>query len=1037
MEKRFCESCGNLLGKEDLFCEKCGAKVNLVEEPSSYESKKKDKRYCIGCGALLNEEDKFCQKCGTEAFEENEVIDVDSIDNQDDEKITSKDTKDKKDTKNDKDDNEKKGEENNNHKKKNKERDEYEDKKLCLVCGESLNDEDRFCQKCGTEVIDYYNEKSPYIEEDEDLYDDKDDIKDENTNALFCISCGEPLNDGDRFCQKCGAMVQEGFTDLDDDNHDEEVEKKNEPKKEKDKDKKREDSEDKDNKKNFKNKKECLECGASLNDEDRFCSKCGALVITETNNSLEKNLNDKEKEEDTSLKKNKDDKDKEGKNITEKKKKKNEEEEKKDDSKDKTTNDTKSKKRLCEVCNEELADNDKFCQKCGTKVNEIKDVTLENNSLQDSDNQDNVVVLEKKTIEPPVTNKEPKKKSKIMAFGIILIIILLIVFAVLLYFVLQDKEKGASPNKKHDTDTLEKDDKDKPSDKDDKDDKEDKDHDTTLKDIKLQKFTNGEIIEFYYSSGKYTTTKPRPTSSPTGKVSLENSDFEIFDSFYRYDSNWKVIGAVSIYRDGQKLKIYDSYLNQGLLLGLNCDYEQYKFVLLPGSTSSYSVNSIFGIEARKGVKYEEDQYGMEHLSDIENTVLYDIRKDKKIFESHDYYDYKYINLKSIQAYQGYADDKETILLDLVTEEELMSVETNDLYQCGGMTFEGYGNNYITLGETDCVGGPGMVDLYTTDLKPIVKNVSSSTLSLDGDYLFFRDNNIVHKYDDKGNEINRYKFNKVLDVIGHFFVIVDNNNIIIKDEENLSVVLGSWKDTYTYHSMLSGYYDANVLSNENEKEAGIYLIIQTDEKGPSSGVEYYFNIDTHETKKYDLPQIGGYAKPVLYLYPEKDTNIEVSFENKDNLTTTYPKYKDSWKVFAKTNGDLYDENGKYYYGLYWEEDLNHKVDFSSGFYVEKDNAIEFLEEKLTLLGFSDRERNEFIMYWLPILEKNGKSLVYFELTEERDSYNKLNISPKPDSLLRVAIHVKKVDKKINIKEQNLPTFERVGFTAVEWGGVVYN
>lgn len=40
------------------------------------------------------------------------------------------------------------------------------------------------------------------------------------------------------------------------------------------------------------------------------------------------------------------------------------------------------------------------------------------------------------------------------------------------------------------------------------------------------------------------------------------------------------------------------------------------------------------------------------------------------------------------------------------------------------------------------------------------------------------------------------------------------------------------------------------------------------------------------------------------------------------------------------------------------------------------------------------------------------------------------------MLRLAIHVKKVNKKTNIKEQKLNTFNRVGFTAVEWGGVVH-
>ena len=182
--------------------------------------------------------------------------------------------------------------------------------------------------------------------------------------------------------------------------------------------------------------------------------------------------------------------------------------------------------------------------------------------------------------------------------------------------------------------------------------------------------------------------------------------------------------------------------------------------------------------------------------------------------------------------------------------------------------------------------------------------------------------------------------------------------------------------------------------------------------------------------------GGIAKPILYLYPEKTTKVTVTFDHPEYLETTYPKYKDKWEVTAKSNGDLKDKNNKEYYALYWDEKKVHMTDFSTGFYVDKDNAIDFLESKLKYIGLNDKERNEFIMYWLPILEKNGKSLVYFELTEERESYNKINIEPKPDSLLRLVIHIKKVDKKVSIPKQKLVKFERYGFTAVEWGGTTY-
>ena len=176
------------------------------------------------------------------------------------------------------------------------------------------------------------------------------------------------------------------------------------------------------------------------------------------------------------------------------------------------------------------------------------------------------------------------------------------------------------------------------------------------------------------------------------------------------------------------------------------------------------------------------------------------------------------------------------------------------------------------------------------------------------------------------------------------------------------------------------------------------------------------------------------KPILYLYPTGDnTDITVTFEKPELLLTTYPKYRDSWNVTANKNGDLYDNDGKYYYGLYWDEKDDLLNNFSKGFYVTKDNAIDFLEDKLTKIGLSDRERNEFIMYWLPKLENNGKSIVNFEFTEERDAHNKLNINPKPDSILRLLMNIKKVDAPVDIPEQELKTFNRTGFAAVEWGG----
>ena len=190
--------------------------------------------------------------------------------------------------------------------------------------------------------------------------------------------------------------------------------------------------------------------------------------------------------------------------------------------------------------------------------------------------------------------------------------------------------------------------------------------------------------------------------------------------------------------------------------------------------------------------------------------------------------------------------------------------------------------------------------------------------------------------------------------------------------------------------------------------------------------------------YDTVQcsINQTWKPVLYLYPEEQTTVKVELENEKLLGTTYPQYKKGWMVEAYPDGSLYDQKGNYYYALYWDEKASSKCKFENGFYVTKENAISFLEEKLTYIGLNDKERNEFIMYWLPTLEQNQQSIVQFDLTEELQEKEKLIITPKPDSLIRIHINIKKVNHKEDIKEQELTSFERKGFTAIEWGGTIY-
>ncbi len=183
--------------------------------------------------------------------------------------------------------------------------------------------------------------------------------------------------------------------------------------------------------------------------------------------------------------------------------------------------------------------------------------------------------------------------------------------------------------------------------------------------------------------------------------------------------------------------------------------------------------------------------------------------------------------------------------------------------------------------------------------------------------------------------------------------------------------------------------------------------------------------------------GGKAKPVIYLYPEETTevSVKVDFPYGGEFTCTYPDYRDGWSVTAEPDGTLFDSDGKEYYCLYWEGEGGPSYDMSEGFCVAGRNTADFLREKLLYMGLSPREANEFIIYWLPLMEDNNYNVITFH-TDAYDLTAPLTVSPAPDSVIRVFMTWYASDKPRDIKAQELPAFEREGFTVVEWGGSQY-
>lgn len=177
-----------------------------------------------------------------------------------------------------------------------------------------------------------------------------------------------------------------------------------------------------------------------------------------------------------------------------------------------------------------------------------------------------------------------------------------------------------------------------------------------------------------------------------------------------------------------------------------------------------------------------------------------------------------------------------------------------------------------------------------------------------------------------------------------------------------------------------------------------------------------------------------AKPVIYLYPTQETEVEVNLALEGALTASYPDYREGWHMVASPDGTLTDpDTGREYYCLFWEGTSRAEYDLSRGFVVPGAETAAFLEDTLDTLGLNQREADEFIIYWLPRMEENPYNLITFQTRAYTDTAV-LEVDPRPDTVIRVFMAWKGLEEPVAVEAQPLePAPERRGFTLVEWGG----
>ena len=182
------------------------------------------------------------------------------------------------------------------------------------------------------------------------------------------------------------------------------------------------------------------------------------------------------------------------------------------------------------------------------------------------------------------------------------------------------------------------------------------------------------------------------------------------------------------------------------------------------------------------------------------------------------------------------------------------------------------------------------------------------------------------------------------------------------------------------------------------------------------------------------------KPVIYLYPEKEQEIRVKLDYQGEIIADYPTYDESikgWTVIGHPDGKVIDhQDGKEYSYIFWEGESYGEInwDLSTGFVVKGADTKEFLQEKLSMMGLTPKEYNEFIVYWYPRMKDNTYNLIHFA-KDKYINHAPLSTIPEADSTLRVFMVYKPLSSFVDIEEQEIIPFERKGFTLVEWGGAM--
>lgn len=239
---------------------------------------------------------------------------------------------------------------------------------------------------------------------------------------------------------------------------------------------------------------------------------------------------------------------------------------------------------------------------------------------------------------------------------------------------------------------------------------------------------------------------------------------------------------------------------------------------------------------------------------------------------------------------------------------------------------------------------------------------------------------------------------------------------------------------TQHEILKSIHGSTYFNNDNDQSTQPY-----DEFIAAKPL--FFWVDTFDRlvkfQRTAYQPMAECGKPVIYLYPEKTTDVSVQVVPKGGMTVSEPAYGNGWNVTASPDGTLVNHaDGATYPYLFWEGRGGLYERPSAGTVVAREDVPTFLTDTLAKYGLNSKEIGDFEEFWLPLMKEKPFYFVTFMTTRAMNQIAPLTVDPQPDTIFRILMDYEPLDAPIAVTSMPTPhSFVRKGFTVVEWGGVL--